>query len=233
METKRQVVEIGGGDAVSTPAHQDRLVLLGRKTTSHSVPGVPAYPSVNGGKPTYECVCRFCEEMFLAGKPHAKVCKRVECRRAMWRESTARDYSKNAAVRIASMTKWRMEHPDRWDAIRLKTYTRKCTRCGLARWTKSAAERRQPEFICRSCLAQQRKAERMTPCSFCGAPFFRTRLGERSRCVACVGALTRAGERLGLTRERIRQLVNAKVAKVGGTKADALRLVLADRGGAS
>lgn len=180
---------------------------------------------------TYDCICRVCGQTFTAVRRTVTLCKGIECQRQRWRESAHRwaiaNPEKKAAIQARSIAK----NPERFKATQARYRSHVAVPCGVCGRRRYNSRGVNP--LCATCAATQRHAERAQPCKFCGRPQYRKHKRGFTWCDECLGQQSHAADLLGLTRERIRQLVNAKVAKVGGTKADALRLVLADRGVAS
>lgn len=97
-----------------------------------------------------------------------------------------------------------------------------CSRCGrqVTRANVPIAER--PTFVCGQC----KRARPLRPCRYCGKPTTGTYCDSE-----CYGALSRGAETLGVSRERMRQLVEAYHSQHGGTRRDALTAILAAREG--
>lgn len=101
-----------------------------------------------------------------------------------------------------------------------------CSRCGAVRRDGRLRNSDRATFLCGNCKAADKLAARLAlPCVRCGQP----RRTLRVECIDCYGPLAEIGKAVGLSRERIRQLVVKEMAR-GYTRAEAIEAVKVARG---
>lgn len=177
---------------------------------------------------TYSRVCEFCGEAFESSRPWTKRCKKIECQRQAWRITVKHWRDKDPARARAYFKAWREHNPDLVKAAQTRYNTVTCTSCGKVNHTHTKLAKRA-DYVCRQCKVEQRLVS--TTCHLCGLALQRVKslTFEKSYCQSCVGAYTRAGLHLSLTRERVRQLVNREYAAGGMTRLEALEQVMSRR----
>lgn len=109
-----------------------------------------------------------------------------------------------------------------------------CRRCGALRWRNLKRQYTQPEFLCNKCQRDDRRAAwPRVSCWLCGSEFEmapgNARRGKRHACANCQGLYTRVTQAVGLSRERVRQLVQRECSRNGGTPAAALTRIVEER----
>lgn len=178
--------------------------------------GVPARPC--------ERVCIICGATFLALRPSAKVCKRLECWRRRGANQNAAWVRANPERNKRNATAWRLANPEKWQAAQDRYRLRVCPVCktrtcnyagpkvGARTCQKCAAERRRKQRFCIGCAEPLAFENRRKFCPNCAAP--------KDLTLAMIGA------KVGLTRERIRQLQVQLIAQRGCSIAEARALLL-------
>ncbi len=134
---------------------------------------------------------------------------------------------------------WVKANPERWKAAQDRHHLRPCPGCGKVRKVNRAGKEAKDKVFCHACELRTRpKKIARTPCYWCFKLVERCpsdiHKGHRHWHTECLGSLTRAGVTLGITRERVRQLVNREYARLNqngyqATRAEALASVMAAR----
>lgn len=131
---------------------------------------------------------------------------------------------------------WRLANPEKFKATQHRFRDTPCLICGAIRQLHNAREKSQ-YAICRNCNSHVQPVSVL--CYWCRGGFKMPRyLALRSRYhwhSTCRGSMTRAAVLLGITRERVRQLVKKRYMLAsrngcGITRKEALEAVLAERG---
>ena len=115
-----------------------------------------------------------------------------------------------------------------------RSYTRTCETCGVQREQRGYP--RDLPYLCRACQAERTRQAHRRPCQYCGVDVYPGAANGRLRltCPDCFGQLTKVGVEIGLTRERVRQLVELERARAAAqgfpvSRRDALALVRVER----
>jgi hypothetical protein len=158
-----------------------------------------------------------------------------ETHRKKAREQRRASYWANPELARAKNRAWRLANPERSKALQDRYRRTPCVRCGKVR-TLAGARSKRPA-LCRECKP------RMGPvpvlCSWCGKgftmPVDEARSHHRHWHPDCLGSMTRAAANLGITRERVRQLVAKEYERANrdgnhNTRAEALAVVMLRRG---
>ena len=156
---------------------------------------------------TYTRVCRICGDSFEAGKPWGKVCKKVECQRATWREQTGSWMAAHPGYRTLAQRRYIAAHRAQWQTIQRNWRRRPCPNCGKLTWKRTPLV----PALCRQCADEAKKVTRF--CDWCGVAVKRRASDAfpKAYCPDHLGILTKIGKEYGVTRERIRQLTNKQV----------------------
>ena len=179
-------------------------------------------------KAPFACACVVCAQTFLAKRPWAKVCSSSECRRLVMRAcrhaQRHAEYVRNPRVFAERARRWRLENPKGWQATRRKSYTCICIRCGGKKINSTVRKAFKPQFVCGTCRSEQRH---QAQCFCCGRAF-RVRYLKKSRnrrCSDCHGLYSRVARSVGISGERVRQLVNKALANGNVTRRDAAIMI--------
>lgn len=174
----------------------------------------------------YTLTCVSCPNNFEAKRPWARFC--IECRKGR--------------LRIYQKT-WRDANPERFHETQYRYRTRTCVQCSEAYLT-SRLRKGQP-FTCGPCRRDKRwETYPIKLCRLCRHPIIRRPSAwgktRRPACTKCSGLQVQVAKEVGLTRERIRQLMEEEYrllvrARNGTqpTRRDALENVWLARGGAA
>jgi hypothetical protein len=154
----------------------------------------------------------------------------LEERRAYSRNYMRRRYRADPAACKAYQKAWRLANPEKWWATQLRYRNTPCPQCGKVR---QLSTNKKGRLVCRQCKADANWL--VLYCYWCDGA-----LGVKSSRVhghakhyhrTCLGALTRAALLLNVTRERVRQLVNCQIARLGNgySRAQALEMIMKER----
>jgi hypothetical protein len=148
------------------------------------------------------------------------LCGKQECQREHHRILNSARYRENRERWRSRIAEYAARRKDRVGKV--------CPGCGTAIWPTSRR--------CRSCASRFQGLARpiqrvLVACWACGQPVPRTpaeaRVSTRVYCDGCFGSQAEAARRLGVSRERIRQLVSRELKSGAALKpADALTLIL-------
>lgn len=168
------------------------------------------------GIPTQSRLCELCGYEYMPTSSAQRWCDacRPEARRSY---RLAYYHSPNGHARIIA-------------AMRRYRYC-PCPGCGKVRWAV------RPETLCRRCDRFTRGVTVTATCYWCGQPFdmgAARQAFKKHYCPQCPAPLTEAGRRLRLTKERIRQLVNAEYTELNqngqhATRAEVLVAIIKRR----
>jgi len=154
---------------------------------------------------------------------HKKEYARQDMRRRYWADPVA-----SRAVGKA----WRLAHLEQFKATQGRYRQTPCIRCGKIRWLNGPEDKKN-RALCGDCKIQSEAV--WIECYWCEGALAVTPYEARTRSHqwhrTCFGSMTRAAVLLGITRERVRQLVNKYRSRNGAgiTRKQALEAVLADR----
>ena len=166
---------------------------------------------------------RFCVG---CGEFHRKEYARQDMRRRYWADPVASRAAGKA---------WRLAHLEQFKATQDRYRRTPCIRCGKIRWLGGPQDKKN-RALCRDCKTQG--ARIWVDCYWCGGAIgvapWELRDRKHHWHSDCMGSMTRAAVLLGITRERVRQLVNKQYLWAsrngsGITRKQALEAVLADR----
>lgn len=151
------------------------------------------------------------------------------------RLSWARGYNRRPQVR-ARVAAWQQAHPEARKAAQNRCYSKPCPICGHVRLVNQKPG--QPEPICKKCRGILLRKRVFVPCVCCGHPVERIPSEARGKVYhpECLGAQQRLGDEIGVSRQRIQQLVVKALHHLHtngsprATRADALLLVRQWRG---
>lgn len=196
-----------------------------------------------GSKRRYSYMtCEECDRPCERRSPQQRWCP--DCRPAARRRHHAakmRNRRRTDPEFRAYQLAWRQAHPEKIKEHQASCYNRPCPRCGLVRNVSNAVGKEaKAKRLCRKCSALARREIVWLRCQWCRGVFMRRKalIGEAARhhhCAECYGIMTRVAPMLGLTRERVRQLVNKEYARLNrdghwATRAEALAGVMENRG---
>lgn len=185
--------------------------------------------------------CERCGEAYRAERQHQRWC--TECRDDGKREASAasvrRGWWRNPALSRARQRAWVRANPERFKAAYDKCYRWPCPNCGKVRYVTNEPGRvAKEERLCSTCSGLARRKMVSLFCYWCESSYVRRAEGvtdRRHSCPRCFGALTKTGVMLGVTRERVRQLVNREHRRLNrdghATRAEALAAVMEARRG--
>lgn len=179
--------------------------------------------------PTATKTCENCGEEYVtrsnAFGARSRWCP--SCRPEMYRRQNVA-YMRH---RYATDSAYRQRLADWQRAYQKEYYATTCTRCGVVRRRSNHLTKAQrATYICGRCKAEARLVR--LRCWFCEFTFKHKPWGlpkHNPRCPDCLGLLAEAARDLGITRERVRQLVEKKARQIGITRRQALDRVLAER----
>jgi hypothetical protein len=148
----------------------------------------------------------------------------LEEARARTRKYMRARYHADPKAAYAKARAWAKANPERMKAIRDRAYLKPCPRCGKLRY--------HGDYLCQDCKVDTNRV--LVNCCWCNGLVSVQR--SRTRHTkhyhrTCVGALTRAAPLLNVSRERVRQLVNRQLARLGDgySRAQALEVVMRGR----
>lgn len=167
----------------------------------------------------YPRTCEVCGTNFKAGTAPAKFC--IDCRPDAYRASNRlywkNQYRTNPTAVHARQRAWIAANPERFRAIQRRCYRRPCVLCGNLRW-RGRTPKDSP-FTCGDCKRKERWDNYPTKaCRLCQLPIARwpSTWGKVRRpwCTACRGLQLQVSKEVGLTRERIRQLMEEEYRRL-------------------
>jgi hypothetical protein len=170
--------------------------------------------------------CTICGQKFLTTRTNPVTCGRPECRVERNRRANREAYRKKAGQGLAQFRGAMRAHHRAYKA----QVNNRCQECGALIW---------PNYTrCRACSGRARRGSRPNSpsvrCWGCGLQVRRAPSqlpSKRVYCSDCSGMYAEAARKLGLSRERVRQLVErARVRQPVLTPREALRTVFAARG---
>ena len=174
-------------------------------------------------KARFACACAVCAHTFLAVRPWAKVCS-SECERLKRRSHRHAEYARNPQAFLESARRWRLKNPEAWRAIVRKSQTCICIRCGEKK-RPGIRKALKSQFVCGTCRVEQRH---QAQCFYCGRAFRvrRSLQGRNHRCPDCLGLYSRVARNVGVSRQRVEQLVNKALRNGNITRRDAAMMIL-------
>lgn len=151
---------------------------------------------------TFVCHCRYCGDDFEAGTSRATICHKIDCRSRYAREYMRAWVAANREYHNAYVRDWVKANPERFKAARERYLATPCPRCGKRKLRRAS--------LCRDCYRAEKRpkseVQRTCICQSCGQSF--TSTGPlTATCVDCRGLMSRAGRRLGVSRQRMHQLM--------------------------
>ena len=154
-------------------------------------------------------VCLNCGEETPKHNARQTHCAKPACRRAKHAASHREWRSKNLATARAYSAKYFATHKTQVTKYRHKYMSTACSKCGAALFTAKKKADRQG-LLCKVCRGS-RRLEIEVACHLCEQPLIVAASSKSKKHYhsSCHGAYTNAGHLLSLSRERIRQLVEA------------------------
>ncbi len=165
-------------------------------------------------------LCRGCAGEFESSDLRRQYCD--VCHPADYR---AKHAAYQTSLHVPYSPEYYASHRDNFRAARQKSYARTCIKCGQRRIRTDVTKSEAHTFVCRDCKTEARLMKRIHACPCCGGVTYR-----RLYCDECAGLQSTIAIELGLSRERVRQLMNKVLHEVPGlTKRAALEHVRMQR----
>ena len=198
-----------------------------------SEPEAAPRDAASGVKQCPACGALFSIPLHVAWRPSRLYCADPVCTKRRAADRTRRIW--NAFPQEKRIEKAHRNYVNSGGAAQKRYYLKHrrvpCTRCGIVRMRADLKDNDRLSYLCGKCKKNGRLAARVQlPCRYCGEPAGITNDKYiRSECTSCYGVLTQIGNQLGLTRERIRQLV-VKEMQHGASRSEAVEIVKQKRG---
>lgn len=171
-------------------------------------------------------LCRECQKSFIplrSSNYYCQECNTEEKKRARATRQ-AREFIRALSPEERKRRFHKYNSSEAQILARIKHSTIPCVRCGISYRRSDIPVAKRSTYVCRQCTSLEK---RTTTCKWCNKEFLlnKTTHHPTSECSDCRGANSKLARELGVSRERVRQLVKLEMSRGAKDRSEALERV--------